>query len=298
MNIDTNEIIARPLAKFFNYEEWIAMGKSIPNGSPTVAEKMDGSLGILYWLDGVPWVATRGSFTSDQALWATEWVRKNISKIEKCNRDWTYLFEIIYPANRIVLNYDFSGLAWLGAVNIETGVFEIPLKEAFDFMIPVFHNFVSVDELLKQNPANREGFVLYYEDTMLKIKFDEYVKLHKIMTGLSEKGVWELLKEKGIDTEANELVENVPDEFYEWLTGGVKKIQTDYYEIRDVADLQFTRIYSFLGEDASRKEYAEKIKTMARPELGFAMLDKKPCDHIIFKLIKPRVHKTFAAEDY
>jgi RNA ligase len=33
---------------------------------------MDGSLGILYWIKDKPFVATRGSFESDQAVKATK----------------------------------------------------------------------------------------------------------------------------------------------------------------------------------------------------------------------------------
>lgn len=106
LNVKTGEIVANPFPKFFNYGE---VDVKIPAEKPIVIEKMDGSLGILYWLHGDPYIATRGSFVSEQALWATKWFRENCDP-DKFNQDYTFLFEIIYPANRSaistkILNY-------------------------------------------------------------------------------------------------------------------------------------------------------------------------------------------------
>src|SRR5690242_13723962 len=105
--VDTDfRIVARPFVKFFNLEQHLAM-----EGMPVlrwdqpyvIQEKMDGSLGILYWADGVPCIATRGSFISDQAVFATNLLRTRYVQVEFAPQ-YTYLFEIIYPANRIVVD--------------------------------------------------------------------------------------------------------------------------------------------------------------------------------------------------
>ena len=62
-------VVARPFAKFFNLGE---QTQDIPDSTFEVYEKMDGSLGILYWIDEQPYIATRGSFTSIQAEKANE----------------------------------------------------------------------------------------------------------------------------------------------------------------------------------------------------------------------------------
>lgn len=121
------KIVARPFQKFFNLGEH--ENQVIPNESFEVFEKMDGYLGILYWLDNKPHIATRGSFASEQALVATEMLHTQyadvISLLEKSK---TYLFEIIYPENRIVLDYvNERKLVLLAIVDTEIGV-EIPLE--------------------------------------------------------------------------------------------------------------------------------------------------------------------------
>ena len=63
------KVIVQPFGKFFNYEE-IENQRKIPLSGDYVyvQDKMDGSLGILFWYESEWIMATRGSFTSDQAI--------------------------------------------------------------------------------------------------------------------------------------------------------------------------------------------------------------------------------------
>src|SRR4051812_16154524 len=76
-----DNIIARPFGKFFNHGERLAAeelkslyaragkdGEGKQRLPPVhVYDKVDGSLGILYWTSSGPMIATRGSFQSEQA---------------------------------------------------------------------------------------------------------------------------------------------------------------------------------------------------------------------------------------
>jgi hypothetical protein len=48
----------------------------------------------------------------------------------------------------------------------------------------------------------------------MKIKGSEYVRLHKILTNISNRHIWECLKDK---KPLDEIIEKVPDEFYNWV---------------------------------------------------------------------------------
>src|SRR6185369_15422771 len=111
---------ARPFAKFFNHGQPGAPGIDLTE-PVAVSDKADGSLGILY-PDGAGWaVATRGSFASDQARHATALLATRYPDFTP-PPGLTVLFEIIYPANRIVLDYQgLDDLVLLGAVDIATG---------------------------------------------------------------------------------------------------------------------------------------------------------------------------------
>jgi len=86
------QIVARPFKKFFNYEQH--KPEDIPNEDYEVYEKMDGSLGILFNYQDEWIMATRGSFTSPQAIKGKELLGKY--PLDKLNKNNTYLFEIIY----------------------------------------------------------------------------------------------------------------------------------------------------------------------------------------------------------
>lgn len=124
-------VVARSFSKFFNYGEHILGHETIPLDEPfTVTSKEDGSLGILYMASDGPAIATRGSFESDQATWATEHLRGcvpscgtsggNVTRL--FGQNVTVLFEILAPWNRIVLDYgSFEGLVLLAVLDNETG---------------------------------------------------------------------------------------------------------------------------------------------------------------------------------
>lgn len=309
MNIETGEILARPFKKFFNVSEHKEVyNLKIPDEEPYIYEKYDGSLGILYWLNNKPHIATRGSFTSDQAIWATKWFRECVDT-STLNRDWTDLFEIIYPENKIVVNYDFSGLVFLASLHRETGEdtnFQCPpqLKNGGQQMMRAKRiPYTNLSLLHKLDKGNAEGFVVHYPIARLrlKVKFEEYVRLHKIVTGLSVIGVWEYLQANGVDAPIRGIAENAPDEFYKWLEKTADEIREAYFDIREVSCKQFgiitSRIEEFHGADAERKIWAEEIKKMKYPAIGFYLLDNKDYKPLIWKMIRPKGNVTFKIDD-
>lgn len=88
-------------------------------------EKLDGSLGILYQHAGAWHIATKGTFASAQAQWATDWLRRHIDPALLARFGaYTLLFEIVYPENRIVVDYgDRAGLTLLAARAIADGAY-------------------------------------------------------------------------------------------------------------------------------------------------------------------------------
>lgn len=310
MDISTGEILARPFPKFFNYGEHISKGWAVPTTTPKIYEKLDGSLGILYVLNGRPWIATRGSFISDQAYWATQWYRANCMLIGQevlPPKDETFLFEIIYPENRIVVNYDFSGLVFLASIDMRTGK-QIPRKMKGTLMdmirdakeIP----FTSIEELQKLDEPNSEGFVLYYpeENVRMKIKFPEYVRLHRIVTGVNEIAIWEMLRD---GKPLNELLEKVPDEFFNWVNSVAKRLVDAYNEIAIQAERDFQETVTWALEEGyleegsegyNRKEIALYFQTKKNPGILFAKLDNKPWQPIVWKMVRPHGAKVFKTD--
>lgn len=90
------KVVARPFGKFFNSSEHAP--EEIPELPFEVYEKMDGSLGIFFWYSNesglYPVFASRGSFTSDQAVKGWEMLQK--LPYRELAYGHTHMFEIIY----------------------------------------------------------------------------------------------------------------------------------------------------------------------------------------------------------
>lgn len=278
-------VVGRPFRKFYRYDEVM----ELPQGKFTAYDKADGSLGIGYIApDGRAAIATRGSFHSEQAEWGTEWLRARpdlLAEVEHCiSGGFTPLFEIVYSENRIVLDYgDFSGLILLAAIHIETGQDAI-LSEVMSHWtgrtVEKWEN-ETFESLMAKPSFNREGYVLLYGDgTRIKVKFDEYVRLHKILTGITERTIWEFLSTK---MNIDRMAEYIPDEFFKWMKDVALRLETEFSEI----EKECLRVYSGLDLFAARKEQAEKIDKHKYKHIIFKMLDQKPYANMIWQLIYP-----------
>lgn len=285
--LDTEmNIVARPFGKFFNLEEHTE--SEIPNLPFDVYEKMDGSLGILYWLNDKPFIATRGSFNSEQSQHANEILySKYPHTFDNIDKSSTYLFEIIYPQNRIVVDYGLiDDLVLLTIINNETGEERIE-----DIGFPIVKKFDGINDLKERKALeqdNKEGFVVRFKNGFrVKMKFAEYVRLHRIITGISNIVIWEYLSEgKSFD----ELLEKVPDEFYQWVKKTKEQLENNFNSIKKECESVYKKF-------ETRKETAIYFQTQKYPAVLFLMLDKKSTDKAIWKLVRPEYSKPFKQND-
>ena len=120
-----------------------------------------------------------------------------------------------------------------------------------------------------------------------KIKLAEYIRLHRILTNVSNVDIWECLAEnKSFD----EFLKDVPDEFYDWVKATKVQLETDYEAI----EVECKRDFKDLG---NRKTTAEYFLIKAYPAILFKMLDHSNYQPLIWKLIRPRFQKAFKKED-
>lgn len=295
------KVLARPFPKFFNHSE-TAVPKFALTTPPIVTEKMDGSLGIIYKRpDGRFAVSTRGSFASDQAVWASQWLTVEMPGFIQPD-GVTTLVEIIYPENRIVVDYgDRAELVLLGAIDIVTGA-DIPLWEIdwWPGARAEMHTGIGhMDDVYRFATGNEkeddEGIVaVWYRpgepSFRLKVKHPEYVRLHRIITGINSKRVWEVLASGG---DFYDVLDRVPDEFYGWVKGVISDLRNQYREIEDAVYEQF-QIICLNTDDGDRKGFAAKAKATPWPGLMFALLDGKDIERTIWDMIKPKAEKPFA----
>lgn len=180
------EIISYPFRKFFELEQLNV--NLIPKTRPSkIYEKVDGALGIMYWFNDKPYISTRGSFNSYQAVRATEVLHKKYSKhFSNLNRNYTYLFEIIIPENRIVLDYGLiEDLFLIGVINnINQEEIDIVNINENPFPLPKeISSTYSIKQLERKIDIKSEGYVLIYENNFrIKLKSQSYKGLFKFYT--------------------------------------------------------------------------------------------------------------------
>ena len=279
----SGEIVARPFDKFFN---WGENNRTTEAGIKTITEKMDGSLGILYRNRGYK-IATRGSFESDQAQWATDFLhKKHGDALGHIPESWTPLFEIIYPENRVVIDYgDKHELVLLAIRNRHTGEFLDythikSFASQYGFGLPKVFQYSGVDEILNlcsHISANSEGWVVEFDDGQrFKFKGDEYKKIHKLISGLSFKFV---LENHAAGT-LHEALNVIPDEFKDDVKKWERQINETIMSICDAVESAFLS-----APKESRKDYALWCKSEV-PDLlpyMFARLDGKEILPIVYK---------------
>jgi len=295
------DIVARPFKKFFNMEE----GKHTPTSEFDVYYKMDGSLGILFYYKD-EWVfATRGSFNSDQSIKGFEMLEKY--NYDKLHKYYTYLFEIIYDDNRIVVNYDFEDIVLLGMINTKSG-YEVDLySDGDDIRLKnLIHNigfrvvkkydgiidYTTLKNIIKDD---EEGYVVKFSNgDRMKIKGEEYLRLHKIMTNISTTTVWEILSTGG---KIEDLLKDVPDEFYNKIKLYSSELGYQWYQYYNQLGKTYDYFrYGKYGDkdpEPTKKEFAEFIKDKQpiAKAIMFAMWDGKDYDKIIWSALKPKFRK-------
>ncbi len=301
-NTQTLEVVARPFPKFFNHNESNAAKFSLTE-KVFVTDKADGSLGILYRepTTGLAAIATRGSFTSEQARHATyllhskyaEWTAI-YEQIEQNDIQVTLCFEIIYPSNRIVLNYgDTDDLVLLGGVQVADGDILNPYtaRVVYGWRGPVTKTLgtMTFRQVLELEPReNAEGVVVRSVEgnRMVKIKQEDYVILHRLITGLTERTVWEaIMSGKSVE----EIQEPLPEEFHPWVDEVATRLGNEvhdrFYQIQERLDRMFIRTLPqdrasfarmviddpdkwamFLMHDGRKQEVWEKLWQQAKPE--------------------------------
>lgn len=330
-----DRLVARPFPKFFNYEEH-PRSDILFSRDYHIFEKLDGSLGVLYpeWDTYTPdgqrgsfAIATRGSFTSDQALHATEVLKSRYADfvpLPGC----TYLFEIIYPDNRIVVDYgEVDDLFLLAVIQNDTGIdlmtvngetygWPGPVVRRYDLPEwyvnadkrgrPNFHKMNWLETLELENDGSQEGLVFLFQtkdgDVRVKMKLEEYKRLHKILTGVNTKTIWEALSQ-GQQSTIENIIDRVPDEFYNWVHATIDDLRAKFEEIF-VAGQQVYRVglnamsrVSADNEHERRKHFAAAVASSPYKSIAFALLDGKTYDEMIWRMIKPKAERPFVVDE-
>jgi len=200
--------------------------------------------------------------------------------------------------NRIVVDYgDYEGLVLLGAFDTKSGVeiskTELEKLDGFE-VVMTYKTWGEGYDLLKEEIGNnKEGYVIRFKNGFrMKIKGEEYCRLHKLLTGISSRDIWEHLKD---DKPFDDIIKDVPDEFYDWVKATAEDLKTKFKTIKRDYQIHFNNI--LLNDIKDKKTFAQYAISYKNSAILFSMYDGKPYEHIIWKLIYPEYTKPFKKDD-
>ncbi|HSD56330.1 MAG TPA: RNA ligase [Candidatus Saccharimonadales bacterium] len=186
---NTGLVVARPFQRMTQLKEH----EELPEGTKTVFEKLDGSMGVQYvGPDGELLMSSRGSFTGSHAQRGTEMLQEY--RNHPFDPELTYVWEMIAPEDEHPVDYgDHRGIVLLGTIVTATGV-ERPLSDDID--LPTVRTFEGEDfetaaAMRALDWENAEGFVARMEGgehagERYKVKFPGYRWLTKEFNGEME----------------------------------------------------------------------------------------------------------------
>lgn len=283
---DQGKIVARPWRKFFNVNERPETRlEALPTETPELSDKMDGSMIIVFHDEETGWRAiTRGCWENPQTKYANAWLSQSRKRL---HRDNTYMFELIAPWNRLVIPYAQEEMILLGIVKTDSG------EDASYAQVTAYANDYGfkavgfetkpISGITLEDPKvrDREGYVARYSNGLrVKLKYHQYMLLHKILTGLSVKGIWETLS-----TNNEPSFQDVPDEFMEWFRKQRDGLKKSYSELEEKAKAAFKAT----PPQTTRKDWATEFKKHGDlTPILFLMLDKMPYAELIWDRIKPK----------
>lgn len=202
LDIAQLEVVCWPFRKFGNHNEGYA--DEIDWTSARVLEKVDGSITKL-WYDkkaGAWQFSTNGMIRAENApvenMAGLSYgdiikVADNLGDIpfNKLNKDYTYIFELVSPQTRIVINYEKTSLYHLGTRNNLTGEeydLDIGIKKPRSYPLSSLADCINAAVALNKSEnaddeVDKEGFVVVDKNWhRVKIKSPDYIMMHHVST--------------------------------------------------------------------------------------------------------------------
>jgi RNA ligase len=166
-----------------------------------------------------------------------------------------------------------------------------------------------------------EGYVIRYANGLrAKVKLAEYVRLHKVLTGITERDIWRMiglrkfadqpakLVAKALGCPAGEvgaatgdplaaLLDAVPDEFDQWVKSVAARLEHELTMRQAAVEMAYTGI-SNLASD--RGAFARAVQTISDPGTKAAMflrLDGKPTGLHLWRSIRPESVAPYTQDD-
>lgn len=309
LSSDFETVLCRSFDRFFNCGE---ANETVENlGDYTILEKLDGSL-INVWFYpkyGSFEASTRGTaFAEAETMYGPsfwEIIENNILDVpipvlcDNFNINYTYIFELTSPYNRVVKHHTESKLTLIGIRSNKTGEFfsydelryfhSSNLSYHKNIELVDKYEFSSIDEIMNKfddsNPFD-EGYVIWNEKNghRVKIKNPAYVAIHHLRNNgvLAPKNIVHLVHKNEHEEYLSYF--ETDREFFQPYIDAYNKMVEDINQLWDtVKDIEDQKTFALHVKD---KPFAGIMFSMKK---GFTF--KEACDKINIKKLTEFVEK-------
>lgn len=292
IDVLNDEIVLLPFPKFFNINELeettidIVKNQIKQANKFEISNKMDGSMLSVRYYNGQFILGGTGSLhlngNNPRLDECYSWLSDEYKNMIAENADKTFMFEYISQNDIHVVRYaeNEQGLYLIGIRDVNNG-YICYYDEVVDYarrygVKTISMEDSSLDDLISMRgnykAKEKEGWVLRVDDHMYKIKCEDYIEIHTLLTGKSSPKT--IIRNVIKDT-VDDLIANVPSAYR-------KNIDTILQNVRLYLSIkvnQFEEIYKQYENIESDKDFAIEVnKTCPKEFRGNVFCRRKGYD--------------------
>lgn len=243
INLKAEEIVIAPFRKFRNLNECpendiAVVTEEIKNAKTVeITNKLDGSMQCVRYYNGEIFMTGSQALCQEKSWRLADGFKMLVDenkRIATDNPNLTFIYEYISLADAHVVKYtkEQEGLYLIGIRDVTTGK-QFSYKEVAEFatrynvpMTEIYNK--TFDQIIKEvktiKSDEQEGFVVNIDGHMIKVKGDDYVQIHRILSKISSIN---LIIESVAENRVDDLISKVPAAYRERVRI-VEKIVLDY----------------------------------------------------------------------
>lgn len=280
IDVEKETIVIAPFKKFMNLnqtEEYSLenVQKRIEKATCVeISTKIDGSMQCVSFYEG-EYIMTGAQAVALDNSWRLQdgynrfMAEDNLKRMVRENPNFTFIFEYVAlkDAHVVVYTKEQEGLYLIGIRDNLTGkqlsynnIVTLGLSYNIKLMTDIHNETLEevLENLDKYKSNEAEGVVLYIDGFMVKVKYNDYAQVHRLLSMISAPN---LIIEAVADGWIDDLISKVPD-IYRWRVEVLVNLLGEYIKEQNkiVWDYFVDIIADMVGSTNSTKEFMLKVE--------------------------------------
>ena len=283
ITIVNNEYVFPSIHKFFNIEE--PLSKYNWNNLPKevyIVEKIDGSLIIPFIVDDKVYFKTKNGFDNVHIKTVEKIVTDDFKeKIkELINQGYYPLFELVSPYLKIVIDYPETELYLIGVRYFDFNDKDFPIRYVNPEKLEEISKFLNIKtpeiqkitkgklQKLQNEIKNKEGWVVYVDNELIKVKTFWYKNIHgEMIFKVDLKRIFQYILDEKIDDIYDNINEQIKDNIEKIIDIIMNRMNKDIEDLEKVRE-EFNKldIKEFVKKYNNYTRYIKSFKEGKEPK--------------------------------